>query len=138
MTVGIKVKFYWYQIGSGDFLHAFFSNICYHLEGGTWGSVYPYIMNSLYKGLLPHLELKKAVDELEQIRVEFEKIPVDRVIWDIDNLGVVPSWEDDISSDITNLSNYFVTSEGEDLIQHIISALKKADKLGCDAKLESL
>lgn len=27
--VGVKVKFYWYQIGSGDFLHAFFSTVAY-------------------------------------------------------------------------------------------------------------
>ena len=30
--VGFKVKFYWYQIGSGDFLHAFFSTVAYNLE----------------------------------------------------------------------------------------------------------
>ena len=27
MAVGFKVKFYWYQIGHGDFLYSFFSEI---------------------------------------------------------------------------------------------------------------
>ena len=36
--VGFKVKFYWYQIGSGDFLHAFFSTVAYNLENMKWGS----------------------------------------------------------------------------------------------------
>lgn len=31
MTVGFKVKFYWYQIGHGDFLHSFFSTVAYRL-----------------------------------------------------------------------------------------------------------
>ena len=29
MAVGFKVKFYWYQIGHGDFLHSFFSMVAY-------------------------------------------------------------------------------------------------------------
>ena len=57
MAVGFKVKFYWYQIGHGDFLHSFFSSVAYNLENGDWGS--------------------------------------------------------DISKDITDLSNYFVTSDGD-------------------------
>lgn len=32
MAVGFKVKFYWYQIGHGDFLHSFFSTVAYNLE----------------------------------------------------------------------------------------------------------
>ncbi len=32
MAVGFKVKYYWYQIGSGDFLHSFFSTVAYRLE----------------------------------------------------------------------------------------------------------
>ena len=39
--VGFKVKFYWYQIGSGDFLHAFFSTVAYNLENMKWGSRFP-------------------------------------------------------------------------------------------------
>ncbi len=35
-------------------------------------------------------------------------------------------WGDDIGSDITDLSNYFVTSEGEDLITIITHAIDKA------------
>lgn len=44
MAVGLKVKFYWYQIGTGDFLHSFFSTIAYNLENSKWGSKYPFIM----------------------------------------------------------------------------------------------
>ena len=50
--VGFKVKFYWYQIGSGDFLHAFFSTVAYNLENMKWGSRFPVIMKELYQGHL--------------------------------------------------------------------------------------
>ena len=32
MAVGFKVDYYWYQVGTSDFLHAFFSTICIRLE----------------------------------------------------------------------------------------------------------
>ena len=38
MAVGFKVGFFWYQIGSGDFLHCFFSTVAVNLENGNWGS----------------------------------------------------------------------------------------------------
>ena len=48
----LRLNTYWYQVGNGDFMHAFFSTICYHLEGKHWGSKYPYLMNELYQGRL--------------------------------------------------------------------------------------
>ena len=50
--VGFKVKYYWYQIGSGDFLFSFFSTVAYNLENQKWGSKFPVIMNELYQGEL--------------------------------------------------------------------------------------
>jgi len=49
MAVGFKVKFYWYQIGNGAFLHSFFSTVAYNLENGNWGSRFPIIMCELYQ-----------------------------------------------------------------------------------------
>ena len=48
MATGFRIDFLWYQVGQGDFLHAFFSTICYRLEKGLWGSKFPYLMNDLY------------------------------------------------------------------------------------------
>ncbi|EHV5202079.1 hypothetical protein K0T49_001657, partial [Listeria monocytogenes] len=52
MSVGIKVDFLWFPIGSGDFLHSFFSTICVNLEDKKWGSKYPTLMKKLYSGRL--------------------------------------------------------------------------------------
>ncbi len=138
MAVGLKVKFYWYQIGTGDFLHSFFSTIAYNLENSKWGSKYPFIMKELYRGELKEEHLKNAKYELEIITKELKKISVDKAIWDIDDLSKSMPWGDDIGSDITDLSNYFVTSEGEDLITIITHAIDKAIELKTDINIGSI
>jgi len=138
MAVGLKVKFFWYHIGTGDFLHSFFSTIAYNLEGGKWGTKYHYFMNELYSGILKEEHLKIAKNELETITVELKKIPISRAIWDIDDLSKQMPWGDNISSEITDLSNYFVTSDGKDLITIIQHAIDKAIELKSDVRIVSI
>lgn len=138
MAVGFKVKYYWFQIGSGDFLHSFFSTICLRLEKGEWGSKYPTIMKTLYQGTLKHEFINDAINELVEIKKGLEKLPPQEVVWDIENLELMPPWGNDISSEITNLSNYFVTSEGEDLITLLNNALNKAKNLNEDICVDTM
>lgn len=114
MAVGFKVKYYWYQIGRGDFLHSFFSTVAYNLENENWGSRFPIIMNELYQGKMSWMNVDKAIAELNVIKEELKAFSPDKVIWDIEDLSKQPPWGNNISKDITSLSNYFVTSDGED------------------------
>ncbi len=41
-----------------------------------------------------------------------------------------------ISSDITDLSNYFVTSDGRDLFEVILEALRESSDSGQDLRIE--
>lgn len=138
MAVGLSVSFFWYQIGSGDFLHSFFSTIAYNLEDNNWGSKYPVIMNQLYQGEIGCEELDIALVELEDIYQSLKKISAEKVVWDIENLTKRPPWGNNISNDITDLSNYFVTSEGEDLITIFKHALEKAKEMNTRIKIETI
>ncbi|WP_336046386.1 immunity 70 family protein [Solibacillus ferritrahens] len=138
MAVGFKVKYYWYQIGHGDFLHSFFSTISYHLEQNGWGTEYPFLLNELYNGKLENKNIDSAINELEAIKKKLQDFSPSQVIWDIDNLSKSPPWGDNISKDITNLSNYFITSEGEDLIDMLMKALEKGQKTNSDVYIESI
>ncbi len=131
MVVGLRVDYLWHPIGTGDFVHSFFSTICYNLENNCWGSKYPYLMNYLYQGELNYKDADNALNELAEIKKIFKELEVDKVVWDIDDLGKRPPWGDEISEEITDLSNYFVTCEGEDLFDEIINALEesKAEKI---------
>lgn len=132
--VGFKVKFYWYQIGQGDFLHAFFSTVAFNLENKKWGSRFPVIMNELYQGKLNKENVDKAMYELTRIKEELEKYPPGKIIWDIDDLTKQPPWADNICNSITNLANYFITSDGEDFLAIFSHALEKAKET--DSELE--
>lgn len=126
MSIGIFVDPDFYTIGAESFVHCFFSNIAYHLENGQWGDRFPCLMEHLYNGLLEKKHVKKAIEELHTVKKEFARIPPQKVIWDIEDLSQQPPWGKDISEDITGLSNYFVTSEGEDLFDVLFEALEAA------------
>lgn len=138
MAVGFEVDFYWYQIGAGDFLYSFFSTVAYHLEGGKWGKRFPVIMKKLYQGELKKKDVDKAIKELEIIRKELQSFTPDQVIWDIEDLSKQPPWGSDISEEITDLSNYYVTSDGEDFISVFMDALETAKEVGVGVEIKSM
>ncbi len=132
------VKYYMYTIGTADFLHSFFSTVCGRLENGKWGSRFPHLMNELYQGVLPVKHLAAGTEELSQIKQELAQFAPDQVIWDIDDRSLTPPWGDNISEDITDLSNYFVTSEGEDFLSVFAAALDKARELNVPLTIRTL
>ena len=136
--VGFKVKFFLYQIGRGGFLHAFFLTVAYNLENGNWGSRFPIIMNELYQGKIERENIGKAIEELSIIKKELKKIGPEKVVWDIEDLSKQPPWGSDISKDITDLSNYFVTSDGNDFLTVFSHALEKAKEVNAEIVIKSM
>ena len=136
--IAFTVKYYMYTIGTADFLHSFFSTVCGRLENGKWGSRFPHLMNELYQGVLPVKHLAAGTEELSQIKQELAQFAPDQVIWDIDDRSLTPPWGDNISEDITDLSNYFVTSEGEDFLSVFAAALDKARELNVPLTIRTL
>ncbi len=95
-------------------------------------------MNELYQGTLDKDNVETAIVELKKIQLELQAFSPDKVVWDIDDLSKQPPWGKNISNDITNLSNYFVTSDGEDFITIFFNALEKAKKLQMDLTIDSV
>lgn len=56
----------------------------------------------------------------------------DEIVWDIGNPGAMPPWGNNISTRISSLANYFVTSRGRDLFDVLFEAI---DALGRNAGL---
>ena len=102
------------------------------------GEALPTIMNELYQGTLDKDNVETAIEELKKIQLELQAFSPDKVVWDIDDLSNQPPWGKNISNDITNLSNYFVTSDGEDFITIFFNALEKAKKMQMDLTIESV
>lgn len=127
--VGLKVGPIYYNIGTASFLHCFFSSIAYNLESGKWGSEFPLLMHELYSNELAVENIPDAMTEITRIREMFKNYSPDCVIWDIENTNQLPPWGKDIAHHITSLSNYFYTSDGNDLFDVFIKALDTAQRV---------
>jgi hypothetical protein len=90
MGIAFRVGDHLEEIGTEDFLYAFFSTIGSLLEPRGWGTRYPEIMNSLYRGELHRSKARKAIEEVRDIRVSLAQFSPDQVVWDIDNRDKQP------------------------------------------------
>jgi 2,3-bisphosphoglycerate-dependent phosphoglycerate mutase len=124
MTVGFRVGGIIDEVGTSDFLHAFFSTISFHLEPEGWGTRYPELMNELYQGKLEQEAAEKVLKDVATIREQLKEFPPSDVVWDMERPDATPPWGDDISTDITDLSRYFVTSTGRDIFEVLIECLE--------------
>ena len=95
-------------------------------------------MNELYQGVLPVKHLAAGTEELSQIKQELAQFAPNQVIWDIDDRSLTPPWGDNISDDITDLSNYFVTIEGEDFLSVFAAVLDKAQQRNASLKIQTI
>ncbi len=82
--------------------------------------------------------LEAGAEELAQIKQALAQFAPNQVIWNIEDLSLTPPWGDNISGDITDLSNYFVTSEGNNFFTVFSAALSKAQALGAPLKIQTI
>lgn len=123
MSVAIHVGKDSFEIGAPSFLHCFFSTIAVRLEAEDWGTRFPVLMNDLYSGELDYQKAPYAKSELHTIQEQLKAFSPGEVVWDIENRSARPPWGSNISTHITSLSNYFVTSDGKDLFVVMLNAL---------------
>ncbi len=136
--VGFKADFYWFDVGNWKFLYSFFSTVAHQLENRKWGSVYPHLMIELYDGKISENNLDFLNKELIEIKNRLEKLSPDKVIWNYENLDENPPWGNDISNDITNMSNYYVTCNGEDFIDVFQEAIQMAKEENVDLEITTM
>lgn len=134
--VSLNVHFFTWSIGSESFLNSFFSTIHYHLEPEGRGSRYPNLMNRLYMGKIEKESVPALESEVREVRTLLENYSPTQVIFD--NLSKRPPWGDKISPQITSLSNYYVTSDGEDLFRVLLTAIARAKEFKTSIEIENL
>jgi hypothetical protein len=135
MSVGFRTGAIWSEVGSSDFLHAFFSTICYHLESNDWGSKYPYLQKKLYYGELDSNEVKNALDELQEIKTKFSALKPEDIIWDAEDLTQKPP-ETFYVQTATNLSECFITSGKKNLFNLLYEVLDFSSKRSISVKIQ--
>jgi hypothetical protein len=119
-----------WELGTADFVHAFFSTVAARLEPRGWGMRFQALMNDLYAG-----RVGEAAGELSDIRVAFGDRPPGDVVWSFEDRSARPPWGDDISPETTTLADYFVTSDGRDLFDVLGEAFAAAAETGTDVRI---
>jgi 2,3-bisphosphoglycerate-dependent phosphoglycerate mutase len=128
--IGLSVDGRYWSIGTPGFFSAFFDTVAVRLENGAQGSRFPVVMRDLYSGRLEPAAARNALAELDRIRAELAAHPPADVVWDATDRTSRPPWGDAISADITDLSHYFVTDDGEDLLDVLGAALEESARRG--------
>lgn len=136
MALGLRVGSNLWPVGTGDFLHAFFSTIGVRLESDGWGTRFPAVTTELYDGELTAETAARALAELDQIRAELRELLPSEVVWDVEDRSKQPPWGDEVSDEITDLSNYFVTEDGRDLFEVLGEALSYAARAGAALRVQ--
>lgn len=136
--VGLQTGPIFYKVGTGDFLHAFFSTIAYNLENNNWGSRFPILMNDLYYNVLTVDKIDEADSELKNIYQELKEYSPSMAVWNIEKLSELPPWGDNIAERITDLSNYFYTSDGDDVFEVFTKAFDAGKRINKEVTIRSL
>lgn len=131
----LKSGFVTWLIGPSAIVHALFSTVAVRLEQGNWGGRFPHLMNELYAGTLEPADVPAARRELATITEELRALPPSDVVWDAEDRSAQPPWGDDITDRITDLSNYFLTVEGADLVEMLDAALEHAEQFDRQLKI---
>ncbi|WP_205184070.1 MULTISPECIES: Imm70 family immunity protein [Burkholderia] len=138
MSVGVRVGSIVDEVGASSFFNSFFSTIWGLLEPKGPGTKYPVVSSEFYEGSVSAQHVEKALEELRAIREELKNFPPTAVIWDYEDRSKQPPWGSDISSDITSMSNYFVSSTGRDLFDLLIEAFDDAKQNKSDVAIEEV
>lgn len=136
MAVAFRVGPLMYVLGTGSFLNSFFSTITFTLENNKRGSKFP-VLKKLFMGEITSDESKLALKELKIVKKQFSKLSPDEVVWDNEDFSKQPPWGDDIADTITDLSNYFVTSDGRQLFDVFEKALKDSIDVQKSLRIEA-
>jgi len=125
-----------FLLGDATFFKSLFSTIFVRGEDRDWGGTYPVIMRSLYSGRVASSAASDALKELEALRNCLAQHAPSEVVWDFEQPESKPPWGDTVSPHISSLGNYFVTSDGTDLLSVLSAAFAEAMATGHDVTVE--
>lgn len=137
MSVGFRYSGIWTEVGESDFLHAFFSTICFRLESNKWGSKYPYLQKKLYYETLDSKEAVHALEELKEIQIRFADLKPEDIVWDVENLTKKPPKTFFSNKNAYNLSECFITVGNKNLISRLTEILEFCIRRGISVKIQT-
>jgi 2,3-bisphosphoglycerate-dependent phosphoglycerate mutase len=87
-------------------------------------------MGKLYQGSLPAADVDAAILEAQAMKSGLMNLGPDMVVWDIDDLSLVPPWGKSVGTHVKSMAQYFVTSTGRNLMDEILDNLESLKEFG--------
>lgn len=113
------------EIGGNPITGALFYSIAHHLEKREWGSKYPIIMNELYYNGIEVEHLEQGLKEIKEIKEKLKGYAPEQIVWDYEDLDLTIPWINNISSNVTDLSNIFLSPyDRNNILDVIIEAIE--------------
>ena len=135
MTIGLELGCVIDEIGDKAFVNAIHSTILIKLESNKVGSVYPTIQKMLSYKPITFNENSLLALEMNRLRGGLRSLPTSSIVWNSSNIYAKPPWGSNISSHITSMENYFVTSTGRDVLNLFDEAILHQQEIKENMKL---
>ena len=81
----------------------------------------------LEQGSCASKDCAKTLKQLSEIKDTLEKHAPTEAVWDIEHPNILAPWDGHLSPDIANCADLYTTSEGELLLEELLSLLRFAD-----------
>jgi len=106
MAVFLSAKSRIFRLGVGKYLWCFFSTVSANLEPNGRGTRFIRTIKDLCdNSIVLYENLEELKEEIDTIESELSNLPIDKVVFDIDNPGILPPWQPD--EGVNNLKEYF-------------------------------
>lgn len=86
----------------------------------------------LENGACASKDCAKTIKQLTEINGVLENHAPTEAVWDIEHPNILAPWYGNLSSDVVSCADLYTTSEGEILIQELLSLLQFASSTGQD------
>lgn len=122
------------EIGTNDYLYCFYSTIVANLSKNLKeiSLAIDFLKDGKCKGSAGY----ETARQFNLIRDQLSRLRTNKIVYDIENVNKKAPWGNNISPVVTSCGNFFVTSEGKDLIFEITSILCYAQIKKVDVSIE--
>lgn len=131
MTLGWQMDGEWVELGREELVYAFFSTAVCRLEKGKCGRRFPRLTHALLRGTLLYKHIDAGMQELTTIWEEMKALSPAQVVADYKAPKEREEWMDAPRPDMANLTDWFVTADGESLFDQCMAAMRGAKARGC-------
>lgn len=109
------------EIGSSTAFFSLLSTVSTRLK--SYSKHIPLALKFMADGFCAAEDCFETARQFNLIRDKLTEVPVDKIVYDMNNPKLEAPWKNNISGIVTSCGNFYTTSEGKDMLVEIVSIL---------------